>query len=129
MIMDKKKILIVDDEKSLSLILKKCLEQTGNYDVKVENHSVNALSMARDFQPALILLDIMMPDINGIEIAEHIQNDETLKNIKIVFFTAIPIKQERKIIEQRHIDGVIINKPVKLEELLECFQEQLGSVH
>ena len=129
MIMDKKKILIVDDEKSLSLMLKKCLEQTGNYDVKVENHSVNALSMTRDYQPELILLDIMMPEINGIEIAEHIQNDEALKNIKIVFFTAIPIKQERKIIDQRHIDGVIINKPVKLRELLECFQEQLGSVH
>lgn len=127
--MDKRKILIVDDEPALSLILQKCLVQTGDYEVEVENHSVNALSMTRDYHPELILLDIMMPEVNGIEIAEQIQKDEDLKDIKIVFFTAIPIKQERKIIEQKHIDGVIMNKPVKLDALLECFQEQFDSVH
>jgi CheY-like chemotaxis protein len=122
--MNKKKILIVDDEKALSLILKKCLEQTGIYEVVVENNSNHAVAMTRDFKPDLVLLDIMMPEINGFEIAEHIQNNSTLNKIKIVFFTALPNEQNNEIPEN-NTESVFINKPVKLDKLLECFEEQL----
>ncbi len=94
--MNKKKILIIDDEPGLSLILKKCLEQTDDYEVETENHSNNAIATTHDFKPDLVLLDIMMPEINGNEIADQIQNDTTLKYIKIVFFTAIPKKTKKK---------------------------------
>ncbi|HIF50905.1 MAG TPA: response regulator [Thiotrichaceae bacterium] len=122
--MNKKKILLVDDEKALSLILKKCLEQTGIYEVVVENNSNHAVAMTRDFKPDLVLLDIMMPEINGFEIAEHLQNDSTLNKIKIVFFTALPNQQNNEI-QENNRERVFINKPVKLDKLLECFEEQL----
>jgi CheY-like chemotaxis protein len=66
----------------------------------------------------------MMPEINGFEIAEHIQNNSTLNKIKIVFFTALPNEQNNEIPEN-NTESVFINKPVKLDKLLECFEEQL----
>lgn len=59
--MDKRKILIIDDEVVFISILKMCLKRTGNYEVRIENQSINAVATMRDFKPDLILLDIMMP--------------------------------------------------------------------
>ena len=62
---EKKRILLVDDEPSITRLLKLNLEQTGDYEVATENVSKAALATAEEFRPDLILLDVMMPDLDG----------------------------------------------------------------
>ena len=66
--MDKKKILIIDDEEGITKMLKITLERTGAYEVSYENKGKNALEAIRGFSPALILLDVNLPDVAGGEI-------------------------------------------------------------
>ena len=81
-----------------------------------ENTGVNALAVARDFRPDLILLDVVMPKIDGGDVAAKIKADPDLQKTPIVFLTAIISKREAKSVG--HIDGLpFISKPVSLEDL------------
>ena len=86
--MTKKRILVVDDEKSLTILLKLNLEETGHYEVRTENWPEDAIQAAREFKPDLILLDIIMPRMPGGNIAALIDEDPELKGTPIVFLTA-----------------------------------------
>jgi len=67
--MNMKRILVIDDEPSITLNLKLTLESGGDYEVLGENNPANALAAAQTFQPDLILLDVMMPDLDGGDVA------------------------------------------------------------
>ena len=86
---EKKRILLVDDEAMITRTLKLYLEGTGNYEVRCQNQGREAVATARSFKPHLIMLDIVMPDIDGAEVAEKLQEDPTLKSIPIIFLTAL----------------------------------------
>ena len=86
---DKKRILLVDDEAMITRTLKLYLEGTGKFEVRTQNQGTEAVATARVFKPDLIMLDIVMPDIDGAEIAEKLQEDPTLKSIPIIFLTAL----------------------------------------
>jgi CheY-like chemotaxis protein len=104
--MSKKRILLVDDEKSFTNLLKLNLEDTGNYDVRVENWAEDALTAAREFKPDLILLDIIMPRLPGGNVAALIKEDAALKSTPIVFLTAAVRKHQ---VEEN--DGIICDHP------------------
>ena len=89
----KKRILVVDDEPEITFMVKLNLEQTGRYEVRTENLGRRAIEAAREFRPDLILLDVMMPDMLGSEIAEQLQADPKLRAIKFVFLTAMVTKE------------------------------------
>lgn len=120
--MKKKKILLVDDERSFTRVLKLYLEKTGTYEVRDENRGEMALAAARQFKPDLILLDIVMPDMDGGEIASNIIADETLKNTPIVFLTAAVAKDEEGMISGRPF----IAKPANAEEVVECIEKNIS---
>lgn len=114
----KKKVLLVDDEKSFTNLLKLNLEQTGNYEVRVVNWGEDALSTAREFQPNIMLLDIIMPRMPGGNVAAEFEADPQLKNMPIVFLTAAV---QRSRLEE--MDGIIsgrpcLAKPASLEEIV-----------
>jgi len=92
--MVKKKILVVDDEASITRLLKLNLEKTGAYVVRTENEGTKTVEVAREFKPDLILLDVMMPDIDGGDVAAHLQADGLLRRAPIVFLTAAVKKEE-----------------------------------
>lgn len=92
--MVKKKILVVDDETSITRLLKLNLERGGAFIVRAENEGTKALAAARQFKPDLILLDVMMPDIDGGDVAAVIQADPILRAVPIVFLTAAVKKEE-----------------------------------
>ena len=96
--MMKKRILLIDDEPSFTRALKLHLEKSGAYEVTEENRGEMALETARRFKPDLILLDVMMPDVDGGEVASEIRSDAKLKNTPIVFLTAALAKDEQGII-------------------------------
>src|SRR5207244_8846203 len=93
--MNKKRILIVDDEISFTRLLKLNLEQTNDYVVRVENWAEDVLPAAREFRPDLVLLDVMMPRMFAGEIAASLRGDDSLKTTPIVFFTAAVSKTSR----------------------------------
>lgn len=125
--MIKVKILVVDDEESLTRMLKLNLEESGDYDVMTENKGANTLTVAREFKPELILLDVMMPDMMGSDVAEEILADDELKSIKIIFLTALVSKQEAAAADGKIAGRSFIAKPVKVDELIDKIKEELNS--
>ncbi len=123
--MGKTKILVVDDEERLTKMVKLNLEQTGDYEIRTENLATNALNAAREFKPDLIILDIMMPDISGDVIAQQLLDDEELNDIKIIFLTALVTKGEIKAKGSEIAGRTFLAKPVKIDELITCIEEQL----
>jgi CheY-like chemotaxis protein len=116
---------LVDDEKSLTTLLKLNLEETGNYDVRVENWPEDAWPAAREFKPDLILLDIIMPRLPGGNVAAQIDADPELKNTPIVFLTAAVRKHQ---VEDN--DGIIsgrpcLAKPASLDEVIAIIESTL----
>ena len=122
--MTKKRILLVDDEPRVTRLLRLHLERTGAYEVKEVNQGSLALSVARQFKPDFILLDVVMPDMDGGEVASNIAADASLKNIPIVFLTATVSKEEQGIIS----GYPFIAKPATGEQVIDCIQQHLGPI-
>jgi len=124
--MTKKKILVIDDLKGMTHLLKQNLEATNRFIVRTENTGTNAVAIAREFQPDLIILDIMMPEISGDEVAAKFKEDIRLKHIPVVFFSSL-VKKEEIQSTGGDIGGLtILAKPVKLDDLLTCIEGKLG---
>ena len=126
MISEKKRILVVDDEPSITRLLKLNLEQTGEYEVATENVSKAALAAAEKFHPDLMLLDVVMPGLDGGNLASQLQASPKLEGVPIVFLTAAVTREE---VRARH--GLVgelpfLAKPVNLEEVLACLEQHLG---
>lgn len=82
-----RKILVVDDEEDVTDLLEYNLKSSG-YEVKVINDPLLIMGTARNFQPDLILLDIMMPELNGLQICRMLRADNTMKQVPVIFLTA-----------------------------------------
>ena len=120
--MDKKRILIVDDEAGSARLLKANLEQTQRYEVRVENWPEDAAAAARQFKPHLLLLDIGMPRMPGGNVAAAFAADPKLNDIPIVFLTAAV---RRDVVEDHAgiiCDHPCLAKPASLEEIIEAIE-------
>lgn len=84
---DKKTILVVDDEQDLLDLIEYNLKKEG-FDVLKAEDGEEGIQVARDKSPDLVLLDIMMPKMDGMEVVEVMRDDEELKRIPIIFLTA-----------------------------------------
>jgi CheY-like chemotaxis protein len=125
--MKTKRILVIDDEPSITRAMKVNLERTGAYAVRAENHSDRALATARQFQPDLIFLDVMMPEMDGGAVAEQFRADPDLKKVPLVFLTAIVTRQETGE-NGANIGGqAFIAKPLNLEALTKCIEERTAA--
>ncbi|PIQ87458.1 MAG: response regulator [Candidatus Omnitrophica bacterium CG11_big_fil_rev_8_21_14_0_20_45_26] len=128
--MDKKKILVVDDEEKVCQMIKSNLEKTGQYEVATETQGSKALETAVAFRPHLIFMDIMMPDLGGCEAAAAIKKHEKIGKTPIVFVTALAGKKDHEVFGGL-VDGApfiakpIIAKPAKTKDLVKCIEEQL----
>jgi CheY-like chemotaxis protein len=123
---EKKRILVVDDRERDTRLVKICLEMTNDYEVREENDARAALSVAEKFQPQLILLDIMMPGIDGGGLAACFQANPKLCSVPIVFLTALVTKSEVAAGGGRLGDYPFLAKPIDPSELIACLRNQLG---
>ena len=89
-----KRILVVDDRASDTRLVKLYLERDGDYVVREVNDAKAALSAAEEFEPNLILLDLMMPGMGGTELAGRFEANPKLKAVPIVFLTAAVTKEQ-----------------------------------
>jgi len=122
----KKKILVVDDEASLTRMVKANLERTGKYEVRTENMGSKAIEAAREFKPDLMFLDVMMPDMSGDEVAAALRDDSELSDMKYVFLTAIVTKDETETMGSEIGGHQFLAKPVKTDELIAAIERMLG---
>jgi len=122
-----KRILVVDDEPSLTRVVKFNLEQHGEYEVQEVHVSPHVLEEARRFQPDLVLLDVMMPGMDGGAVAAQLLEDPGLKEVPIVFLTAAARKAE--VASRGGLIGgrPFLAKPLDLAALRHCLREHLGS--
>ncbi len=123
---EKKRILVVDDRASDTRLVKLHLERTNDYVVREVNDAKAALSAAEEFQPHLILLDVMMPGMDGGQLAACFQANPKLKAVPIVFLTAAVTKEEVEAGRGRVGGFPFLAKPVVLAEMVACLKHHLG---
>ena len=116
--MAKKKILIVDDEKDTLLLLEKRLIAEG-YSVLTADNGKDAITIAKSKSPDLIILDVLMPDMDGGEVAEKLKDSPRTKNIPIIFLTALFTRKEEYAKNHIVADNITFAKPFDPEELLD----------
>lgn len=124
--MDKKRVLIVDDEKSLVRLLKLNLESTGLFDVEVESRGSEACEKALRFKPDVILMDIVMPEISGDRIAAQMRANPSLCHVPIIFLTATISREEAKRCQQLFRGQLFLAKPATVPEVIDALHSALS---
>ncbi len=124
--MEKKKLIfVVDDEEDMLKGLDKILSE-NNYSVITANNGYDVLNIAKKKKPDLIILDVMMPGVDGSDAAATLRENTQTADIPIIFLTALYSKEE-EIKKGKIIAGnVFLSKPFEIEELLKSIEDVLS---
>ncbi len=119
-----KKVLVVDDDPYILMSLEFLMNKNG-YTVMVARNGTEALSFINNDKPDLVLLDIMMPDVDGYSICKHIKSTDSIKDIIVVFLSA---KSSEKDIQHGYDLGaaLYVTKPFSTRELMKKIKELVG---
>lgn len=118
-------ILIIDDEENFGKLVKKNIEKTGEFTVRVATNGLNGIKFAREIKPDLILLDIAMPDLDGGDVLTLIRRDPSIADTPIIFLTAL-VKQEEMEEQPSFTKGyTLLAKTVSVDDLLSCIREHM----
>ncbi len=120
-----KKILVIDDEKDITETISFMLQAQG-YEVVEGYDGEEGLKLAKEVMPDLIILDVMMPKINGYKIARLLKYDNKYKHIPIIMVTARGQDTDKLIGEETGADEYI-TKPFEFEEILNAVSKHLGA--
>lgn len=118
------RVMAVDDDPTIRRLLQVNLEMEG-YDVVLAEDGVDALEKLREFAPALVILDIMMPRMDGWTVCEQMQADESLRDIPVVFLSARA--QDSDIARGQALGAAYMTKPFDPLDLLELVAELAGT--
>lgn len=118
------KILIIDDDKNVTEVVKASLEGSGEYQVMVENEGKRGHYAARKLKPDLILLDIMMPNVDGFEVLKSLKKDIKTMPIPVVMLTAVDSERSKIKAMQRYSEDYL-TKPLTAEQLKMKIREVL----
>jgi excisionase family DNA binding protein len=125
----KRKLLIVDDDVDLVELMVDAFTRDGRFDIKTANNGFDAGMQVREFRPDLVVLDVMLPDINGKEVCQRVRSDETMKSLKIICISGM-VEQDK--IQDLLLAGAddFMNKPFDVDKLLErsCQMLDMDSV-
>jgi CheY-like chemotaxis protein len=119
----KKNILVVDDDPLVVKVLRTPLERAG-YQVDVAYHGLEALQRVKERRPDLIILDILMPLLDGFKVARFLKFDKRFKDIPIIVLTSRATEGERKMGEQVGANEFLF-KPLKLPQIMDLVCQYL----
>jgi DNA-binding response OmpR family regulator len=113
----KRKILVVDDDRELVDLIVDVLERDGRFETRSVNNGFDAGMMVKEYSPDLIVLDVMLPDINGKDVCQRVRNDSSLDEVKIICISGMV--EEDKISELRTSGANdFMQKPFDMEKLI-----------
>ena len=119
----KKRVMIVEDNE-LNMKLFNDLLEAQSYDVIQTRNGMEALDLARQHRPDLILMDIQLPEISGLEVTKWLKEDESLQRIPVIAVTAFAMKGDEERIRQGGCEAYI-SKPISVMSFLDTVKSYL----
>jgi two-component system, OmpR family, response regulator len=114
----KRKVLIVDDDEELVELLSDVFAKDGRFEIRTANNGFAAGMLVKEFRPELVVLDVMLPDINGKEVCQRVRSDESLESVKIICISGM-VEQD-KVAELREAGANdFMHKPFNVDRLLD----------
>jgi two-component system cell cycle response regulator DivK len=123
-VMMSKKVLIVEDNELNMKLFHDLLDSQG-YETLQTREGLQALALARLHKPDLILMDIQLPEISGLEVTKWLKDDEELSHIPVVAVTAFAMKGDEERIRQGGCEAYI-SKPISVMHFLDVVRKHLG---
>ena len=120
----KRRILIVDDDEELVELLADIFIKDGRFDVRVANNGFDAGMLVKEFRPDVVVLDVMLPDINGKEVCQRVRSDSTLDDVRIICISGM-VESDKVADLKAAGANDFIQKPFAVEKLMECVCELL----
>jgi two-component system, OmpR family, response regulator len=114
----KKKLLIVDDDTELIELMSEAFDRDGRFDIRTATNGFDAGMKVKEFRPDLVILDVMLPDINGKEVCQRVRGDESLDMVKIICISGM-IEQDK--VQDLKDAGAndFIQKPFQVDRLID----------
>jgi excisionase family DNA binding protein len=114
----KRKVLLVDDDNELVELMTKVLEEDGRFEVRIASNGFDAGMMVKEYRPDMIVLDVMLPDINGKEVCHRVRADTTLEDVRILCISGM-IEEDK--VQELRLSGAddFLHKPFDIEELID----------
>lgn len=122
---NKKKILLVEDDGALASVYRSRLELEG-FEVEHVANGEDALSTAIDFHPDLILLDAMMPKIDGFDVLDILRNTPETMNVRVIMLTALSQPKDKQRAESLGADDYLVKSQVVISDVVERIKHHLG---
>jgi two-component system, cell cycle response regulator DivK len=119
-----KKVLIVEDNELNMKLFHDLLEAHG-YDIVETRSGVDVMNLTRTHRPDLILMDIQLPEVSGLEVTRWLKDDDELKSIPVVAITAFAMKGDEERIRQGGCEAYL-SKPISVAKFLETVRSFLG---
>ncbi len=120
-----KKILLVEDDDSLANVYLARLEVEG-FEVRRVPNGEDALAAAVEIKPDLVLLDVMMPKVNGFDVLDTLRNTPETANLKVVMLTALSQENDKARAEQLGADDYLVKSQVVISDVIERIKNHLG---
>lgn len=120
-----KSVLIVEDNELNMKLFNDLLEAQG-YDTIQTSNGLEALDLARDHRPDLILMDIQLPEVSGLEVTKWLKEDDELSRIPVIAVTAFAMKGDEERIRRGGCEAYI-SKPISVMKFLETVKSYLGA--
>lgn len=123
--MNKKKILLVEDDTALATVYQSRLELEG-FDVERVTNGEEALSKVVEYQPDLIVLDVMMPKINGFDVLDILRNTPETTNVRVIMLTALSQPKDKERAAELGADDYLVKSQVVIGDVVERIKHHLG---
>jgi DNA-binding response OmpR family regulator len=113
----KRKILVVDDDEDLVELVCDALERDGRFEVRSVNNGFGAGMLIKEFRPDLVVLDVMLPDINGKEVCNLVRSDKTMDDVRIICISGMVEQDKIQELRDAGADD-FIKKPFDVDQLI-----------
>ncbi len=113
----KRKALVVDDDVELVELIRDVMEADGRFDVRVANNGFDAGMMVKEYHPDIIVLDVMLPDINGKEVCQRVRGDSTMDDVQIICISGMVERDKIDELKQAGAND-FLQKPFETDELM-----------